>query len=419
MFGKGLKLFTLFGFTVRVDWSWLIIAVLITWSLAEGLFPARAPGLDTTAYWIMGAVGALGLFASVVFHEFAHSLVARAEGLPMKGITLFIFGGVAQMEEEPQSARTEFLMTIVGPVSSLFLSGLSWLALQLGQAQGWPGAVLAVVGWLAFINLALALFNLVPAFPLDGGRVLRSALWAWKGDLRWATRIASAFGNGFGILLIGLGILRFISGDFIGGMWYFLIGSFLRNAAQLGYHQVLLRQALEGVPVRRIMVEDPVTVPAGITLSDLVDQYVYRTFHKMLPVVENGRLAGCITTREIREVPREEWGRVTVADVMSRCSRDNAVQPGADVMKVLSGMNRSGASRMMVTEGERLVGVITLKDIMRFLAVRLELEESAGAEDAESLAGLMPGEPDLDEREEGRGRPRRAAPFGQPGRHGA
>lgn len=287
---RKLRLFRLFGFDVGIDPSWIVLAILVAWSLSTGYFPFRYQALSPRQYWIMGIIGALGLFASIVAHEFCHSLVARRKGMPIKGITLFIFGGVAEMDEEPPKAQDEFLIAAVGPVSSLAMAALFYGLSRLGEAAAWPTAISGVMGYLGLINLILAAFNLVPAFPLDGGRILRAALWAWKGNLRWATRIASQFGRGFGLLLIALAVLRVLNGFFIGGMWLFLIGLFIRNAATMSYQQLLTRRALEGEPLERFMNRQPVTVPPDLKLDRLVEDYIYRHHHKLYPVVEGERL---------------------------------------------------------------------------------------------------------------------------------
>ena len=269
MFGNRIKLFKLLGFEVRVDWSWIIIAVLIAWSLSKGLFPSYYKNLSTQTYWWMGIIGALGLFLSIIVHEFSHSLVARRYGLPMKGITLFIFGGVAEMEDEPPSAKVEFMMAIAGPLSSILIALIFYGIHAAGKQAGLAEPINGVVGYLAWINAILAGFNLLPAFPLDGGRVLRSILWGVKKNLRWATYISSRIGSGFGILLIVLGVIQVFRGNFIGGMWWFLIGMFLQGAAKASYQQLLTRRALEGEPISRFMKSDAVTVPPSSRLKAL------------------------------------------------------------------------------------------------------------------------------------------------------
>ena len=375
MFGSRMKLFKLLGFEVRVDASWLVIAVLVTWSLASGLFPYLYPGISREAYWTMGVLGALGLFASIVAHEFCHSLVARKVGIPMKGITLFIFGGVAEMGDEPPTARAEFMMAIVGPLSSMAIGAVFYLIYRYGESAGWDTPVNGVIYYVAYINGILAAFNLLPAFPLDGGRVLRSILWGAKGNLRWATRVSSTIGAAFGLGLIFLGVLRFVSGEVIGGVWMFLIGMFLRNAAQMSYQQLLVRKALEGEPVRRFMNPDPVTVQSSLTVEKLVEDYIYKYHHKMFPVMEGEKLVGCITTRQIKEIPREDWARETIREAASPVSAENTISASTDAVKALAMMNQSGVSRLLVVEGGRLVGLVTLKDLLDFFSLKVELED--------------------------------------------
>jgi Zn-dependent protease len=375
MFGKRMKLFKLLGFEVRVDASWLVIAVLVTWSLASGLFPYLYPGISREAYWTMGVLGALGLFASIVAHEFCHSLVARKVGIPMKGITLFIFGGVAEMGDEPPTARAEFMMAIVGPLSSMAIGAVFYLIYRYGESAGWDTPVNGVIYYVAYINGILAAFNLLPAFPLDGGRVLRSILWGAKGNLRWATRVSSTIGSAFGLGLIFLGIYKFVSGDVIGGVWMFLIGMFLRNAAQMSYQQLLVRKALEGEPVRRFMNPDPVTVQSSLTVEKLVEDYIYKYHHKMFPVMEGEKLVGCITTRQVKEIPREDWALETIREAASPVSAENTISPATDAVKALAMMNQGGVSRLLVVEGGRLVGLVTLKDLLDFFSLKVELEE--------------------------------------------
>jgi Zn-dependent protease len=375
MFGRSIKLFSLFGFKVSIDLSWIIIAVLVSWSLAAGFFPYMYHGLSPQTYWVMGVIGALGLFLSVIFHEFCHSLVARRLGLPMKGITLFIFGGVAEMGDEPASAKVEFWMAIAGPLSSFFLAFIFYLIYVQAMAVKWPLPVNGVIRYLAYINVLLAVFNLLPAFPLDGGRVLRSILWGAWNDLRRATRVSAVIGSAFGLGLIALGIFQLVGGNFIAGLWWFLIGLFIRNAAQMSYQQLLVRNALAGEPVRRFMNSNPVTAPGSVTVEQLVDDYVYKYHFKMFPVVDDGRLVGCITTRQIKEVPREQWGQVTVGEIAREGTHENTIAPGIDAVKALALMHQTGNSRLLVVEGTQLVGILTLRDLMAFLSLKVELEK--------------------------------------------
>jgi Zn-dependent protease/predicted transcriptional regulator len=379
MFGRSIPLFRLAGFQVGIDWSWPILAVLITWTLSVQVFPYYYPGLTTGIYWSMGVVAALGLFASIVLHELGHSLVARRYDVPIRGITLFIFGGVAVMDREPDRPWAEFAIAIAGPIASFLVAIACWLLLQAVVAVGAGLPAAGVLAYLASINVVLAVFNLVPAFPLDGGRVLRALLWAWKGSLRWATRVASTTGGGFAILLVTFGIYRSVTGDLTGGMWSALLGLFVYVAAQASYHQVLMREELRGIQVRRLMTPGPVAVPPEISLAQLIDDYVYRYHHKMFPVVEDGRLVGCVSLGDIKTMPRERWASTTVSSIMQPCTPATAIAPDADAMDVLSTMHRTQNSRLLVTEGDRLVGIVTLKDMLEFLSLKLELEEPKDA----------------------------------------
>lgn len=374
MFERRITLFKLLGFQVRLDPSWIILAVLITWTLATGVFPAHYNNLSQASYWWMGAAGALGLFASIVFHELCHSLVARRYGLPMRGITLFIFGGVAEMDEEPESPRAEFLMAVAGPLSSFLLAVVFYYTSVAGASAGWPLQFTGTVRYLALINAMLAIFNLIPGFPLDGGRVLRSVLWAWTGNLRRATRTASQIGSGFGTLIFVMGILNVLAGNLVGGLWWFLIGMFLRNASRMSYQQMLTRKAFEGERLSRFMNRDPITVPASISVAALVEDYIYRYHFKMFPVVDGGSLIGCVGTNEVKHTPREEWDSLTVGEIASKCSPENTIGSAADALSAISAMSRTGRSRLLVVEGNRLVGIVSLRDMLKLLSIKLDLE---------------------------------------------
>jgi Zn-dependent protease/CBS domain-containing protein len=385
MFGKRFALFRLQGFEVRIDASWLIIAFLVVWTLAKGHFPFQAPGLGEAAYWGMAIAGALGLFGSIILHEFSHAVVARREGIPIKGITLFVFGGVAEMESEPPTAGSEFRMAIAGPLTSIAIGVVFYTAYLLALEAALAASVLAVFSYLAFINIALAIFNMLPAFPLDGGRVLRGYLWSRSGNLRKATYTASRIGGIFGTGLIIMGLFSFLTGNLIGGLWWFLIGMFLRGASLASYQQVEIRHALEGEPVSRFMKEEPVTVPASATLQRFVDDYVYAHYHDMFPVVDGSRSAGCITTRALKRVPREDWRDRTVGEVAEPCGE--TISPDTDAVEALAKMSRTQTSRLLVARDGQIVGLITLKDLLSFLSLKLDLE--AGVESPRELRQAM------------------------------
>ncbi|MBI2853291.1 MAG: site-2 protease family protein [Chloroflexi bacterium] len=374
MFWKSFKLFKLFGFEVKMDLSWLVIGALVAWSLADGLFPFYFKNLSSTTYWIMGVVGAVGLFVSIVFHELCHSLVARRFGMPMKGITLFIFGGVSEMVDEPPSAKAEFSMAIVGPASSLVLGGLFYAFNYLGRSAGWIVPVTAVLAYLGLVNVLLAGFNLLPAFPLDGGRVLRAGLWRWKKNLLSSTRIASSIGSVFGVVLIVVGVVYVLLGQFVNGVWWFMIGIFLRSAAQSSYQQVLLRQGLQGLTVRRFMQPDVVTVAPSTSVDRLVDDYIYKYHFKMYPVVQGDRLLGCVTTKQLQDVPRNEWSARSVQQLSTSCSPDNTISPEASAMEALAKMSRTRNSRLMVVQDSKLLGIVAIKDMLDYLSIKTEVE---------------------------------------------
>lgn len=375
MFGKRIHLFTIYGFKIRLDASWFVLAVLVTWSLATSFFPVVLPNSETLTYWLLGAGGALGLFISIVAHEVSHAIVARRNAIPMRGITLFIFGGVAEMDAEPPSARSEFLMAGAGPVASFILGGL---LLSIRFVVPVPSSIGALLGYLATINIVLAIFNLMPAFPLDGGRILRAALWHRWRNLRRATKTAATVGSAFGVLLIVGGVYLVVAqGEFIGGMWLALIGLFVRNAAASSYQQVLMRRALEGEPVRAFTRADPVTVSSWLTVQSLVDDVIYRHHHKLYPVVDDGRLTGCVSLDEVKALPREDWRHRTVGDISRGCSVDNTIHPDTDALDALQSMRRTGKTRMIVAENGTLVGVLSMRDLLEFFTLKAELEERA------------------------------------------
>jgi Zn-dependent protease len=365
----------LLGFEIRFDLTWLILVAVVVWSLSTGLFPAAFANLPTSTYVWMGVLGAVGVFASIILHELAHSVVGRRLGLHIRGITLFAFGGAAELSEEPINARAEFWMAIAGPLMSVFLAGIFFLLSWVLTAVGAPGPIVAVVGYLVGINLILAAFNMVPAFPLDGGRVLRAALWAWRGDVAWATRVATMIGGALGLALIALGIVNAIGGDLIGGMWMVLIGMFVRAAATATYRRLLAGQLLAGIPVRRLMQTNLVTAPADLPLPQLIEGVLVQRGLKRVPVVDDdGRLLGCVGIDEVKRIPPDERITASIRDILTPLGMDATVAPDAEARAALEQMQRAGHGRLFVIEGGRLIGVLTLKDLLQYLSVKSELQ---------------------------------------------
>lgn len=376
MFGKRFTVFRLLGFEVKLDVSWLILAGLIVSTLATEFFPHYYSGLTSRAHWLMAIGGTLGLFFSIVFHELCHSLVARRFGLPMKGITLFIFGGVAEMTREPPSARAEFLMAVAGPFSSMVLASFLFLLSAGGRSAGWPVALLGVFSYLALLNLVLATFNLVPAFPLDGGRIMRSAIWAWKKDLLLATKIATASGLGFAYLLMAAGLFGIFTGKAVAGLWWLVLGIFLKSAAEHSYKQVVFQKLLEGQKISHFMKSQPVTVSADLALREFIEDYVYVFHYRFFPVVKNDSLLGCINVSKLKNLDKKEWDSYTVENFTEPCCASNTVGPDEPASQVLSRMQRTGNTKLLVVENGKLLGIVSLKDMLSFLSLRLELEST-------------------------------------------
>lgn len=369
-----MKLFALFGFDVYVDASWVLLVLLIVWTLGEAVFPATLPGQAETTYWAMGITATLGLMASIVLHETAHSLVARHYGLTIRRITLFVFGGVAEMQGEPDRPRTEFRMAVAGPIASAVLAllfGLGYLALG-GSDGAAPFAI--VLRYLCLLNTMLAGFNLVPAFPLDGGRMLRAALWGWRGDIAWATRIAAQAGRVFGLTLMALGVIEALHGDVVGGIWSVLIGMFLRSAAAREQEAALAQRSLAGVTVAAAMNRQPVTVPADLSIAAFVEDYAYRHHHRWFPVAGKGGVIGSVSTREAAAVPRAEWLAMPVSAIMRPLTDDDVIDPDATLIAAWRRMRRTGRTRLIVQQAGRLDGILSSRDVLDLLAMHQQFD---------------------------------------------
>lgn len=363
----GFRLGRILGFEIRVDFSWFIIFFLILWSFSAGVFPGQAPGLERPVYLIMGVAGALLFFGSLLVHELSHSLVARAKGIPVDGITLFIFGGMAHTRSEAETPGDEFAIAGIGPVTSIAI-GIALLTLWwLGSRLGWSPAVTTVLQYIGVLNVILAVFNLLPGFPLDGGRLFRAAVWKFTGSMTRATQVASAGGRWLGYLLVAYGLFSAFGGNVMGGLWLVFIGWFLRNAAASSYQQHLLRDALTGASARQAMTPVPQTVPAAISLQELMENYFLRRRFLSYPVEEGGRAVGIVTLNQVKEVAPEEWRSRTVRDTMVPASDELVVAPDSDMTAVLDKLRRSPVRRVLVLRNGDLEGIITASDVTSWL----------------------------------------------------
>jgi Zn-dependent protease len=345
--------------------------VFLTWSLATGWFSQLYPGWSTATYWIVSLIAAVLLFVSVLLHELAHSVVARARGLPVKNIILFIFGGVSNLQQEPESPGVEFQMAVVGPVLSLLIGGLSLLLYAV--LRGSNSQLEAILGYLGFTNLLLGIFNLIPGFPLDGGRVLRSIIWKITGSLRRATRIASLVGQVIAYLFILWGIWTFFVINILDGIWIGFIGWYLLTAAHSTNSQVMLESVFRGVTVGQVMNKTPTTVPANISLQRLIDEYFLPQGLRTAFVTQGDYLAGLITLGDIRHVPREEWGQTPVGFAMLPVEQLHSVSPQQSLNEVLPLMANRDINQVPVVQDGKLVGVLTRESIIRTVEIRRSL----------------------------------------------
>ena len=376
MLKSGIPIGKLFGISLRLHYSWFFIFALITWALAANYFPSTQPSWSLSMKIGAGLITSFLFFGSVLFHELMHSLVALREGIQIQSITLFILGGVSQMTGEPKTARDEFRMAIAGPVSSLVLGGIFlgiYFALRSNTAVA-AQFVAAISFYLGFINILLGAFNLIPGFPLDGGRVLRSLLW-WRGkNLQSATKIASNVGRAFGFLFIFGGIWLIFSGYFFDGIWLALIGWFLESAAVGSYRQTLLQDMLKGHVASDVMSQDCMVVPPDITVEKLVNENVLTSGRRCFPVTSDGRVEGLVTMHNIRSVPRDRWGTELVRDAMTPLNSIKSVEPNEDLNVVLQMMAQDDINQIPVIYQGKIVGVVGRDNIINFINTRAELQ---------------------------------------------
>ena len=372
---RAFKLATIFNIPVEINYSWFIVVGLIIFTLTQGYFPNTDPGLEPIIYWLMAIISASCLFASLLAHELAHSIVAKRNQLPIHGITLFIFGGVAHMSQEPSSPAVEFKMAIAGPAMSFFLALLFFGLDTILASLGVSGPITSMVQYLFIINVFVGLFNLIPGFPLDGGRILRSILWHFYRDVRKATAIASGFGKTFALLLMLFGLLNLFHNNLLSGIWLIFIGFFLQEAADTSYRQVVLKKILSGLRVEQFISKNVITVPANTTLEALVNDYIFNYRHHSFPVIKDDQLLGLVTFHDVKEVSRDKWNTTTVNEIMVPISDSFIINKNLDAMDALTKLVQNGLGRVLVIEQGKLIGILSQKDIMQLFQLRTEIEK--------------------------------------------
>jgi Zn-dependent protease/predicted transcriptional regulator len=368
-----IDLFKVAGVQIAIDYSWLIIFVLVLWSLSAGYFPELHPGYPGIEYWMVGLVATLLFFASIVIHELSHALVANHLGQPVERISLFIFGGMAHLGHEPTSARDELKIAAVGPLTSFVLGALFLAIPQVFGLNGSFPMWASVFDYLGFINVALGIFNLLPGFPLDGGRILRATFWSRSGDFRRATALASEWGRGIAYGLIFLGALEIFSGSLIGGIWLIFIALFLKGAASASYQSLVIEQVLGSERVSDLMVRDPLTIDAATTVADAIHDHFMRHGYGGYPVIENGRVAGLIALSQVRDCPAEERAHKRVSGIMRPLDPAIVIAPDAPVSNALRQMAEGDSGRLLVMEQDRLVGLLSRSRVAHFIMLRSQL----------------------------------------------
>jgi Zn-dependent protease/CBS domain-containing protein len=385
----GFRVGRIFGIDVRVDWSWLLILILVVWNLGT-MFGGVHPDWGSVLVWGTAIVAALLFFGSVLAHELAHSLVAKSRGIPVSSITLFLFGGVSNIEREPESPGGEFVMALLGPVTSLVIggallgialidTGLQAILTNTNQILGQLSPLLTLVVWLGSVNVTLGIFNLVPGFPLDGGRVLRSILWAVTNNLQRATRWAAAVGQAIGWLMVMAGIamtfgaqVPFFGTGLGSGLWLAFIGWFLNSASIQSYQQVVIHDVLDGVPVSRMMRVDPPTCAPGCTVARLVHEHIMGTDDQAFPVLEDGRLIGLVTLEDVRKITRDAWDTTSVHDIMTPADKLVVAAPEEDAAQALGKLTGLDVRQLPVVSDEKLVGLLRRRDIIKWLQLHAQ-----------------------------------------------
>ena len=373
---NGFKLITVLGIPIYINYTWFIVFSLVVSTLAMNYFPQMGPYYSPLAQWGMAFVTAFILFTSILMHELAHSYVAQRQGITIKSITLFVFGGIAHMLGESRTPRGEMKIAAAGPALSLLLSGAFWGILYF-QDQGMPASpLMAIAHFLANANMILAIFNLIPGFPLDGGRILRAIIWERTGDINKATLVTSRIGKGFAIFLMIVGLWDILQGAFISGLWLIFIGIFLQQAADEGYRQTLLHRTLSSVKVRDVMTTPVIIVDENMPLDRIVNDFFFRYRFNSFPVVLEDKLVGIVSLHDIKDVKKEEWPYKSVKDIMGTDLADFTISPGRGAIEALDRMVGSQRGRLVVTEDGKVVGIISQRNIMQMLKLKSDLSNT-------------------------------------------
>ncbi|HVH15211.1 MAG TPA: site-2 protease family protein [Candidatus Angelobacter sp.] len=362
------------GIPIRIHWTLWLVFLLVAWSTADGYLPTFYPTFSTTVDWAIGAISALLLFISVLLHELSHSYIANKNGLPITRITLFFFGGVSEMSEEPKDPGLEVRMALAGPLTSFAIAGVLGSLWYVSALISAPLPLIAIFGYNAVINLALGAFNLVPAFPLDGGRVLRGSLWGRSKNLLKATRGATRVSEGLSLLMIAAGLLLVVlTGNIFNGLWTIFLGWFIRSGAETSLRQTEMTEALHGISVGDIMTRDLLTVSPDISVQKLVTDYFLIHPHGGYPVVRNNKLEGVVTMSSVRSIPAEKREMETVAQAMVPYERIVTISPNASAAEALQRIAEKNIGRLLVTDGDRIIGMITRGDLMKTIRTRQDL----------------------------------------------
>jgi len=364
MMHRNIPLGRIMGIPIGIDYSWFLIFILLTWSFAASYYPQEFADWSGVMYWIVGAATAIMLFVSVLIHELGHSVIAMRYKIAIRSITLFLFGGVAQIASEPPSAAAEFWIAIAGPITSFLLAALFYFFEPVASVYS---PLLGLVKYLAYINLALVFFNLIPGFPLDGGRVFRAVVWGMTGNLHKATRVAAAVGRFIAFLFIVFGVWQIFTGDVGDGLWIVFIGWFLENAASQQMQQQVVQGLLEGHTVSDAMSRSFTEIPSSVSLQQLVDHHILAEGRRVFVVKRYEEVVGLLTLHRVREMPREQWLTTTVEQVMIPAAQMRIARPDDELEECFSAMNRDGVNQLPVMVNGQIYGLLTREDVITFI----------------------------------------------------